>query len=79
MATYSVVFEFDIKGSLLIKVYNLPLTEIKSNIKSKSPIMIANRWDKEEMKKMKELIEEFSSNKLLIKIFKQNSEDIDTY
>ncbi|WP_242144310.1 MULTISPECIES: hypothetical protein [unclassified Bacillus cereus group] len=79
MATYSVVLESDVKGSLLMKIKkytNLPLTEIKSNIKSKSPIMIVNRRDKEEIKKMKELIEEFSSNKLLFKIFKQTSEDI---
>ncbi|WP_459499452.1 hypothetical protein [Bacillus sp. C1] len=54
MATYSVVLESDVKGSLLMKIKkykNLPLTEIKSSIKSKSPIMIANRRDKEEIKK----------------------------
>lgn len=80
MVTYSVVLESDVKGSLLMKIKkytNLPITEIKSNIKSKNPIMVVNRRNKEEMKKMKELIEELSSINLLFKIFKQTPEGIE--
>ncbi|MDM5153722.1 hypothetical protein QUF88_07755 [Bacillus sp. DX1.1] len=79
MAIYSVVLKSDVKGSLLMKIKkytNLSLAEIQSNIKHKSPILIVNRRNKEEMKNMKELIEDLSSNKLLFKIFKQTYEDI---
>ncbi|EEM16280.1 hypothetical protein COL87_26155 [Bacillus pseudomycoides] len=55
-----------------IKNYtNCSLSEIQSNIKNKYPVMAVNRRNSE---KMKDLIEELSSNKLQFRIFKQTDE-----
>ncbi|MGG3521880.1 hypothetical protein ABES33_18565 [Bacillus pseudomycoides] len=77
MATYSVILESSIKGRLLMKIKNYTncsLSEIQSNIKNKYPVMAVNRRNSEEMEKMKDLIEELSSNKLQFRIFKQTDE-----
>ncbi|CCF12222.1 putative uncharacterized protein [Brevibacillus laterosporus GI-9] len=74
MAKFSLVLNSNINSSLLmtIKKYTgVSFSEIKTNIADKKPIMVVNRRNKEELEKMKDLIQILSKHKVIFRILKQ--------
>ncbi|MHA6531858.1 hypothetical protein [Paenibacillus sp. BAC0078] len=52
------------------KIINASLTELKNSITDKKPIVVVNRRNKEEMDKMKYLVEALSTNQVTFRILK---------
>ncbi|WP_268623947.1 hypothetical protein [Paenibacillus alvei] len=74
MAEFYLMMNSDINGSLLMKVKKytrISFSEIKSNITEQQPIMVVNRRNKDEMEKMRDLVQVLSNHQVPFTILKQ--------